>query len=109
MLSSRGGDPADRDSSGGRGGGSQSGPAARHRGQPPRQRGLLHRQGHQGQLWVVIKHLLLLTPELLQVTDPDPGCGLSDYERILGQYSGLFNLRQVYSGSSQSYNNGLVD
>ena len=42
---------------------------------------------------------------MLQVIDPIPSCGLSDYERVLAQYSGLFNLRQVYSGSSQSYNN----
>lgn len=39
----------------------------------------------------------------IKVRDPNPGCGLRDYEGVLAQYSGLFNLRQVYSGSSPSY------
>ena len=27
--------------------------------------------------------------EMFQITDPDPGCGLSDWDEVLADYSGL--------------------
>ena len=27
--------------------------------------------------------------DMFQITDPDPGCGLSDWDEVLADYSGL--------------------
>ena len=45
----------------------------------------------------------MMTNDMFQITDPDPGCGLSDWDEVLADYSGLEGgaIRGVLFSSSK--------
>ena len=53
-----------------------------------------------------VPSLIIITvpnDDMFQITDPDPGCGLSDWDEVLADYSGLEcgAIRRVLFSSSK--------